>query len=1192
MVVPPSSGKTSALMDIRLLGPVEVWRCGARIESLGPRQLSLLLALLAHANEVVPAERLILDLWGETPPPTVATALQVHVSRLRKAFEGEDCIVTRRPGYLIKVGADQVDALRFERLVAQGRAALRAGEAERAASLLAEGLALWRGPALGEFADRDFARPWATHLQLLRLAALEDRIEADLRLGRHAAVVDELTALVAAEPLRERFWAQLMLALYRSGRQAEALRAFQDVSRLLAEELGIEPRPELRQLESDILLQRPELDWAATATAIPPPAPTPAGQLPADPQSLLVGRAAELDLLGDLVAKAMDGHGSLVLVRGEPGIGKTRLAEEVAEGAAARGARVLWGRCYEDAGGGPYGPWTEALRVWPDAVSLAGGTGTGAAEPDPDSARHRLFQAVTTFLREQSRQVPLVLVIDDLQWADRPSLLLLQWVSRQLPSMPVVVIGTYRTVDMGRDHPLKAALGELARHPATQRVALGGLTPADVGRLIEVRTGLPAAGLAEAVHRRTEGNPFFVREVLRLLQAEGRLSDAGAAEDTGIPEGVREVVGRRCARLSNDAHRLLGMAAAAGWDFAVDVVEAVWDGPDPVLDLLEEAEAAGLVTVAGMDTGHYRFSHDIVRETLYEEVSPLRRARLHGRIGAALAAKAGHGADVPPASVAHHLLLGVPGRSDADRAGAARWAVRAAEAATACLAYEEAVDWYEQGLAALPAVGSERDRVEVLLGLGEARWRAGDVPAARQTFLDAAELALALPDYELLADAVLGFGGGALRGWHATRGLFGDEPVRLIDQALQGIGRGDSAPRARLLGLLAEELYYQPESERKDALSAEAVAMARRLDDCLTLASTLSSRCLALWGPDHLDERRAIAGEIVDLARRLEDRQLLFFGLQYVLVAQIELGDMASAEETLNQIEQVADALRQPLAQWEVRRYRAMQALFAGELYDAERLALEALAIGQEAQEPDAMAVFGTQVAVIRFEQRRLAEVEPALREFVEEFSESPAWRAALGVLVAELGHADEARSELDALARDGFRGIPRDFAWLAAMALLAQLASFSADADRAALLYDLLLPFADRHAITADRQSWGAAARYLGLLAWAKGDADEAAAWFERAVEDNRRMGTPVWTAYAQLELADVLRRGRDDSAASHRDRARALAADALEVARRLGLTRLQQAAEQLVAGFDHPDADPRLMTMRPFAWTPALSH
>lgn len=1177
-------------MDIRVLGPVEVWRCGARIESLGPRQLSLLIALLAHANEVVPAERLIHELWGETPPPTVATALQVHVSRLRKAFEGEDCIVTRRPGYLIKVAADQVDALRFELLVAQGRAALRAGDVERAASLLAEGLALWRGPALGEFAERDFARPWATRLHLLRLAALEDRIDADLRRGRHAGVVDELTGLVAAEPLRERFWGQLMLALYRSGRQAEALRAFQAVSRLLAEELGIEPSPDLRQLEGDILLQRPELDWASPATpaaTAPPPAP-----IPTDPELLLVGRAAELELLGDVVTKAMGGHGSLVLVRGEPGIGKTRLAEEAAEGAAARGARVLWGRCYEDGGGGPYAPWTEALRVWPDAVRLAGGPGGASAEPDPEGARLRLFQAVTAFLREQGAQGPIVLVLDDLQWADRPSLLLLQWVSRELPSIPLVVLGTYRTVDVGRDHPLKAALGELARHPATERIALSGLAPPDVGRLIEARTGLPAGPLADAVHRRTEGNPFFVREVLRLLQAEGRLAVAGAggdaAEETGIPEGVRDVVGRRCARLSNDAHRLLGMAATAGRDFPADVVEAVWDGREPVLDLLEEAEAAGLVTTMGVETGSYRFSHDIVRETLYDEVSPLRRARLHGRIGAVLAEKADGQGDVSPASVAHHLLLGVSGGSEADRTKAACWAVKAAEAATACLAYEEAVDWYAQALATLPSFGSERERVEVLLGLGGARWRAGDVPAARQTFLDAAELALTLPDYELVAEAVLGFGGGALRGWHATRGLFGDTPVRLIDQALEGIGHGDSAPRARLLGLLAEELYYQPGSERKDALSAEAVAMARRLGDPVALASALSSRCLALWGPDHLDERTTIAREIVQLAQRLEDRQLLFFGLQFVLVTEIERGDMGAAGVTLDQLEQVSDALRQPLAQWEVRRYRATQALFGGELYDAERMALEALAIGQEAQEPDAMAVFGTQVAVIRFEQRRLDEVEPALREFVEEFSESPVWRAALGVLVAELGHADEARAELDALAADRFTGIPRDFAWMAAMALLAQLSSFFADADRAALLYDLLLPFADRHAITADRQSWGAASRYLGLLAWCRGLPEEAAAWFERAIDENRRMGTPVWTAYCELELADVLRRrgGAPQGA-------RLLAADALQVARRLGLTRLQAAAERLVTHFDQPDSDsdPRLVTMRPFAWTPAVS-
>jgi len=1170
------------VIQFRLLGPLEVLRDGGVLNVAAPRQRSLLAILLAHANELVPADRLADQLWEGHPPPTAATALQVHVSRLRKILEtgpGEPrVVVTRDPGYLVRATADQLDTLRFEQLLAKGRRLLAEGEASQAADVLDESLGLWRGPALGELAGLPFASGWAARLEQLRLAAVEERFEAYLACGRHAGMVDELEQLISAEPLRERLWAQLMVALYRSGRQAEALRAYGRLRAVLAEELGIDPGPDLRRLEDAILRQDEVLEWAPAPEAAPRPDPPVAFRDGLPRPAAFVGREPELAALRHWFDRAVAGEGRLVLVRGEPGIGKTGIAEEVAATARARGVPVLWGSAHEDEGGGPFRPWAEALAGWsgagarrqapdvvPDLASLLPALEAGAA-PDPDAARLRLFEATTAAIVRVAGASGAVLVLDDLQWADRPSLLLLQHLARQVHRVPLFVLAIHRDVGLTRDSPLTDALGDLARQRATRRLALTGLGPPEVARFIELATGLPGGPLSGVVHARTNGNPFFVSEMVRLLQAENRLAYPGRLDVTtlGIPEGVRDVVRRRCHRLSEGAHRLLATASVLGQDVRVDVLERVSDALEPVIDLLDEAEAAGLLTEDRGRVGCYRFSHDLVRETLYEELSGTRRARLHGQVGVALEDLAAGGREAPWSDLAHHFVLAAAGGGDIGPA--VEYSSRAAREAMSSLAYEEAVTHYQRALAVLDrgrGPASER-RCRLLLALGDAQWRAGDVAGARSSFLDAADAARELPSPELLAEAVLGFGGGLLRAWHATRGAFGDRPQRLLGEALEAVGPGDSALRARLLGLLAEELYYTANDSRREQLSGEAVDMARRLGDPGSLALALCSRCLAVWGPDHLDERLVAAAEVIGLAEGLGDRQLLAIGRQYLFVAQVEQGDMTAATVTLDAYEALADELRQPLAHWEARRFRAMQALLEGRFHDAERLALEALAIGQSVEEPDAMAVFGVQLAIVRWEQDRLAELETALRGFVEEFSESPAWRAALALLVLELGAEDESRAELERLSEDDFAGLPRNFAWLAGMAMLAQVAARLGDAGRASVLLDLLTPFSSRNVVTGDRQCWGSAAYYLGLLAATTGDVDEAERWFEQALDHNDRMGAVPWAAHTRCDLGVLLlARGQPGDEA----RGEALVQAALEAARRLGMARLVRKAESVLA-------------------------
>jgi DNA-binding SARP family transcriptional activator len=436
-------------MDYRILGPLEALDDGRRISLGGARQRAVLALLLLHANEPVPRDVIIDELWGEAPPPTAAKVLQNCVSALRKELrERAETLRTIGSAYALRLAPDELDRDRFERLLTEGRAALAGGDSVAAAERLREGLALWRGSPLSDFAYEQFAQEEIARLEELHVAAVEERIEADLALGRHAELVSELEALVARHPLRERLRGQLMLALYRSGRQAEALEAYHNTRRSLQTELGIEPSRALHELERAILSQEPALDVRPAVAELR------AGRLAA---SALTGRDQELDLLEAGLEDALAGRGRLFVIVGEAGAGKTRLADELASRAKLRGARILWGRGWHGGGAPAYWPWRQALR----------GVGpTLPEEPDADdSARFRLFGLVTETLRGQSAEQPLVLVLDDLQAADEDSFLLLEFVASELPEMAALVLA------LSREETER--LDELARL-ATRTVRLHG----------------------------------------------------------------------------------------------------------------------------------------------------------------------------------------------------------------------------------------------------------------------------------------------------------------------------------------------------------------------------------------------------------------------------------------------------------------------------------------------------------------------------------------------------------------------------------------------------------------------------------------------------------------------------------------------------------------------------------------------
>ncbi len=1186
-------------MDFRILGPLEVLRGDGSLPLGGAKQRALLAALLLHANEVVSSDRLIEELWGDHPPETGGKALQVRISELRKLLEpdrgrGEPnrLLLTRPPGYLLRLEPEQLDLTRFERLWSEARDALGRDEAAGARAKLDDALALWRGGALADLAYEPFAQVEIARLDELRLAALEDRIDADLALGRHAEVVGELEARIAERPLRERLRRQLMLALYRSGRQAEALEAYRETRRVLVEELGIEPSRWLQELERAILTQDSSLDLKAGSSSARTIATTPAAAVPRqrgdrDLQEPLplVGRDEELATLVEALEAGLAGEASLSLVAGEPGIGKSRLVDEITSRARARGATVVWGRCWEAGGAPAFWPWVQALRAYvrdSDPDRLRGELGAGAADIaqilpglrelfaelpapptlDPEGARFRLFDSTASFLRAAGEAQPLVVALDDLHAADAPSLLLLRFLARELRGARIVILGAYRDTEAGAGSVLAEAIGELRREPITRVVRVSGLGLAEVASLIEQITGAPPdERLVVALHRETEGNPLFVGELVRLLASEGHLEEAaGAAWEPSIPQSLREVIGHRLRHLSDDCKRLLSVASVLGRDFRLDTLERVSGrSGEELLDGLDEAFTAGVLAEVPACPGGLRFSHALIRDSLYGDLGTIDRLGLHRRTGAVLEALYGQAGESHLTELAHHFLKAAPG-GDVDKAidYARRAGIRAAE----LLAYEEAARLYDMALDALElkAPSDEPTRCDLLLVLGDAQARAGDLASARKTFLGAAEVARRLGAPSALARAALGYGGRFV--WF--RAGKDRRLIPLLEDALEALP-GDDPLRARLLARLAGALRDHPTPRRRSLLSREAVVIARRLGDRATLACALEGTYAALSWPRDAEAWLAMARELRQLAEETGDWEQAFSSHFHAFGALMVRADVRAADAELAGMAALAQDLRQPAQVWSLSIAQGMRALLSGRIEQAERLMHEFAELGPGGQGSDATDfyyVLNLQSWAVRREQGRLTEVEPSLVSFVEEYPNLFLFRCLLASLHAELGRAAEAREELERLAADDFADLGVGTEWFLAASLLARVCAFLGDEARAARLYDALLPYPHCNVYAHPEVSLGSASRYLGLLAATMHRWKEASRHFERALETNARMGALPWVAHTQDDYARMLlSRGEPGD----RERAIELAQRALATYRELGMDSWAERASSL---------------------------
>ncbi|HEY0345719.1 MAG TPA: BTAD domain-containing putative transcriptional regulator [Solirubrobacteraceae bacterium] len=1360
-----------------ILGPVEVFDGERAVAVGGPRQVALLALLLVNANRGLSSDRLIEALWHDRGAAGAVKRLQVAVARLRRALDpggAQDGSVLRTTvgGYLLAVAPGELDAEVFQARVEEGRRGLDAGDPQRARDVLREALAIWRGRPLAEVADEEFAQAEIRRLEELRLSALEARVESELQLGEHAALVGELEALVAAHPARERLAAQLMLALYRGGRQGDALEVFARTRAVLSGEPGLEPGPALQALQAKVLAESPALQpvaagaRAAVATAPEPPAVLPSGvvtflltdiegssrlweadpdamaaalelhdesiarlvehhdgrllkdkgegdatlsvfqrasdavacaaglqgdlaiatpaapldlrvrmalhsgeaqerdddyfgpvlnraarlralavggqtvvsqttselvrdrlpdglalvdlglhelrgmsrpervfelraatgddaggaggrvelplprslQIPAD--APLVGRGDELGRLRERWAQVCAGTRSAVVMGGEAGIGKTRLASELARAVHEQGALVLYGRCDEGLAV-PYQPFVETLRPYARAVGLdrlRAELGDLAAElerllpeltslgepmrADPESERFALFEAVAALLESATREQCALLLVDDLHWAAHPTLLLLRHLIRSERPLNLLILGTYRETELDASHPLAQLLADLHRDASVQLVSIRGLDVDAIATLVRAAGGNGvrerSGELAQLLLSETAGNPFYVRELLAHLVESGAISRDAALTELDVPERLRHVIRNRVGRLSRDAQRALRVAAVAGPRFSPALLEAVLGERADVIDALDEAVAAGLLTEAGH--GEHAFGHALVRQTIYSELGSARRMRLHGRLGEALEATSA--AHTRVELLAHHFAeAAAAGHADK----AAGYALAASRSAIARLGYEEAVAHCERGLEALAVAAGpdDRRRCELLLTLGEACSSAGDIERARRTCMQAADLAEAIGDHRQLARAALGYCGPLF----FSIGAATTEPsAGLLRRALDRLGEEDAALRAQLMGRLAAALAYAAAPDRRPELAREALALARRTADAPTLADVLATTDWTIRGPDSLHECLAMTQELAQLADEVGDVRLRTYAQQWLVDHLLELGEIDRVERQLQAWERRVELLsKRHYLGWLLAVVRARHAHLGGRLEQAEASARDALTHGYEGQDEPVAHAFGAQMLFVRREQGRLDDVVPAVRGFADFYPHMPAWRCALAWVHAELGQADDAREVLDGLAHAGFEDLPRDGLWLGTVASLAEVVTRLGDVARAQALYDLLLPFAGRCVVLLSFICEGAVARPLGMLATVMSRYEEASAHFEAALECNSRIGSALWVAYTQHEYARMLlRRGQPGD----RSRAGELLDAALATADELGLTSLAERVRPLRLG------------------------
>ena len=907
-----------------------------------------------------------------------------------------------------------------------------------------------------------------------------------------------------------------------------------------------------------------------------------------------VGRTAELETLRTLMPRAEGEGRRVVLLGGEPGSGKSRLVREFAGEAARDGALVLYGACAADVRT-PYGPFVEALdhlarTVDPSELRAALGTGGGEltrllpdlpvragdlpppVKADPDTERHRLHTAVTDLLTGVTRRRPALLVLEDGHWADAPTLLLLRHLTRAAGHARVLLLATFRDSEADVPEALSETLADLRRSDDVVRLRLAGLSGDEVAEFVRSAAGgdldPEMRELAEAIHVLTKGNPFLVCELWRALVETGAVALVGGTirlvrppAEIGSPESVREVVSQRLSRLAPVTTDLLELAATAGSEFELDIVRGAAGLREPeLLAALDEAVRSGMLEELPSPGLSYRFTHELVRRALYDRLSGMRRAELHLRVGDALEGAAGRSGRAL-ADLAHHFAAAAP------LCGARRgveYNVLAARAASAALAFDEAATRLRTAVEL--GIDGLSGRAEVFLDLGDASHRGGKAVDALEAFRAAAEIARELADARLLARAAIGFEDACWR-----PGMADQAAVELLEEAAAALGDDNSELRVGLLGGLARALDFQGDFKRSAIIRTSAVAMARQLQDRVGLATVLMRSYWSLGASTH-EEILDMLTEARDLGEELGNTEIRAEAMAWRAPTFVALCDLESARREVTALRDTAERTAQPFMLHVAEHYGSALALCDGRFEEAELLALRSHEWSRLLTGRDASGVYGIQMFSVRREQGRLAELAPVIRILAGEGGRDGPWRPGLVALLAELGMEAEARRELARLAAEGLDAY-RESLWLTSLTYLTDACAALGDEATAALVYPELEPLSGTNVMIGHLVScYGAADRYLGMLAATLGESDRAIEHFEHALELNRRMSAATWLAHTAYEYGRfLLGRGRGD-----RDRAGALLGEAASLAGRLGMPTLLgriQALGTSVPGTGLPD-------------------
>ncbi|MEW6273222.1 MAG: AAA family ATPase [Thermodesulfobacteriota bacterium] len=903
-----------------------------------------------------------------------------------------------------------------------------------------------------------------------------------------------------------------------------------------------------------------------------------------------VGRERELAELSTALDEAAAGRGALYLVAGEPGIGKTCFAEVFAALTAARGASVLRGSCWEGEGAPPYWPWTQVIRALLPALArgvdtgragapylaaivpeLAGrveqvGEAVAPAAPESDAARFQLFDAVAGLLASASARRVLLILLDDLHWADAASLLLLRFLARELRDTRVLIVGCHRERESRPTAPILPLILDLARHG--HRITLRGLDLRQTGTLLCQLLGqVVDDALLGAVHRHSEGNPLFVHELARVLPA-GRPLDPG--RPLPLPETIRGVIDGRLAPLPAACRPVLRAAAVNGRDFDLSCLEhACGLGHGEILDRLAAPVRNGIVGPTD-SPGRYRFSHALIREALYLETPPSERAALHLRVGEGLEAMRGMDLEPPLSELAHHYESAVAAGGSAKAIAYMR---RSAEHAMRHLAWEEAARGFTKALELMARADlAGRERCEVLLGLGEAYKLCGRRQEAGAALREATAIARVLADVELLARAAQQHGDTGLGPMWTEFGRTSTPLVSLLEEAVAALGAGDRPLRTRLLARLATELYWADAAERRHRLSEEALASARRLGNPATLGYALLARVVAVADPDNLDERLALEDEIVALARAIGDRELELTTLQWRLGDALQRGEEAALGEDLERFLALIDELRLPRYRWLAPAFRSQLALLRGRLDEAEAECGRMLVQAQEVEHEDPGRLAAALWFGILRERDRLGELEGGIRQLTAQEVMGAVWPAALAQLYAEIGRREEALAAIDELAPGRFAALRRDVTFLFCAGALAEAAWLLGEPRHAAELHALLAPYAERLVLAgpATIYCFGPVRHHLGCLAALLERWDEASRHFTAAVATSERLGMRVLAARTRIAHARCL------LAHGARERAREMLDDAAAVADELGLAGLRVQADAVRSAMQRSAAGP----------------